>query len=92
MTTIEAIEVLKSNECACGEGKHFRTAFCRSCYYKLPLTIRRALYARLGCGFEQAYDLAIQTLKELGVKIGTGLEKTQQKLAHSFEFHQKHGE
>lgn len=92
MNTIEALEILKSNQCVCKSGKQFRMAFCRDCFYKLPLTIRRALYAKIGCGFEQAYELAVEMLKEKGVQIPTQLHKTREKLAHSFEFHEKHGE
>ena len=64
MDAIEAIEILKNNQCRCGEGKLPRMAFCRDCFYKLPNAIRKALYARVGFGFEQAYDLAARTLDE----------------------------
>lgn len=92
MTTTEALEVLKSNQCVCGNGKHFHNAFCRDCFYKLPTTIRRALYYRLGCGFEEAYELAVEALKEKGNQSLTPLQKLQLRLAHSFEFHDKNGE
>ncbi len=62
MTTIEAIEVLKNNQCRCGAGKQFKTAFCNQCYRSLPPSVRRSLYSRIGGGFEQAYELAAQTL------------------------------
>ena len=83
MTTIEALEILKNNQCACGSGKQFRAAFCRSCYYKLPTAIRRALYAKLGSGFEQAYDLALDTL---------GLKTQEVSLGERLEFAERHGE
>lgn len=82
MTTIEALEVLKNNQCVCGDGKQFRTAFCRKCYFKLPTAIRRALYAPLGSGFEQAYKLAVETL---------GFAKPEITLNEKFELVQQHG-
>jgi hypothetical protein len=63
MNTIEAIEVLKNNQCFCGNGKRFKTAFCNQCYRSLPATIQHALFGKVGCGFEQAYELAKTTLE-----------------------------
>lgn len=62
MNTIEAIEVLRNNQCRCGNGKPFKTAFCNQCYRALPSAIQNALYQKIGCGFEQAYELAERTL------------------------------
>lgn len=70
MNSIEAIEILKNNQCHCGKGKMPRNAFCRECFYKLPNAIRKALYSRVGFGFEQAYDLAARTLDEMEAKNG----------------------
>lgn len=68
MDAIEATEILKNNQCRCGAGKLARMAFCRDCFYKLPQPIRKALYARVGFGFEQAYQLAGRTLDETEAK------------------------
>jgi hypothetical protein len=70
MDAIEAIEILKNNQCRCGAGKLARMAFCRHCFYKLPQPIRKALYTRVGFGFEQAYQLAERTLDEVVSKNG----------------------
>ena len=58
----ESVDILKSAVCRCGRAKKYRTAFCRDCYWKLPPAIRQALYAAVGCGFEQAYELAEECL------------------------------
>lgn len=92
MDAIEAIEILKNNQCACGAGKLPRNAFCRDCFYTLPPTIRKALYVRIGVGFEQSYELAVRTLREKGVRIPTETEKQRDRIAHQMEFQQRHGE
>lgn len=79
----EAIEILSSEVCACKKAKARRMAFCSGCYYKLSATIRRALYAPLGKGFEQAYDLSLETL---------GLNKDEISLQQRLEFARRHGE
>lgn len=68
MNAIEALEILKNNQCRCGAGKQPRMAFCRDCFYKLPPAIRKALYQRIGFGFEQSYELAARTLDETEAK------------------------
>lgn len=79
----EAINILSAEICACKKVKARRSAFCKSCYFRLPPTIRRALYSPLGRGFEQSYDLALDTL---------GLKKREVSLQERFEFAQRHGE
>lgn len=64
MNAIEALEILKNNQCHCGAGKQPRMAFRRDCFYKLPPAIRKALYQHIGFGFEQSYQLAARTLNE----------------------------
>lgn len=64
MDTNQAIEILKSKQCRCGKAKGYKTAFCRDCYYALSPGIRKALYNRVGFGFEQSYELAARTLDE----------------------------
>jgi hypothetical protein len=58
MERSEAIKILNSHECICGKDKSVRAAFCQSCYWILPLDIRRSLYSQIGFGFEQAYSNA----------------------------------
>ena len=55
---------LKSNECACGEEKGKNKSFCFSCFKKLPDGIAQDLYLKIGEGYEQAYDAALQHLSE----------------------------
>lgn len=64
MDSIEAVEILKNNQCRCGNGKRFKNAFCTTCYFKLPNAIKNALFQQVGCGFEQSYELACSFLDE----------------------------
>jgi hypothetical protein len=46
-------------DCApCGGVKEPKRTFCRKCYYSLPPRLRKALYARVGAGYAEAYDEA----------------------------------
>lgn len=65
MTTIEAIEVLKNNQCFCGRGKRYKTAFCNDCYRTLSPTLRSDLYRTVGDGFEQSYQSAKNLLGKI---------------------------
>lgn len=48
--------------CRCGRPKQERQTFCRKCYYSLPGPQRRALYNRVGQGYEAAYLVAVDFL------------------------------
>jgi len=50
--------------CYCGSGKKKRISFCPSCYCRLPLEMKRALYRRAGQGCEEAYDAAAAHLSK----------------------------
>lgn len=69
MTTKEAIEQLQSNDCRCGNEKKSGQSFCSWCYRSLPRAIRNALYNHIGCGYEQAYQLACKTLDEMEAQV-----------------------
>jgi len=56
------LNVLKGNECQCGNGKDVRRAICYSCYRQLPNFMQKALYKPIRRGFEQAYDDAVEYL------------------------------
>lgn len=56
------IEVLKSEECQCERWKRQKMAFCWHCYKQLPQDMQRALYRRIGDGFEEAYEDAVKWL------------------------------
>lgn len=59
------VQSLRSNTCpACGATKQASNSFCRSCYFELDAGSRRALYRKVGEGYEQAMAGA---LNELGV-------------------------
>lgn len=64
MNQLDAIEVLRSTRCICGGKKSERTAFCKGCYFSLSPETRRALYQRIGVGFEEAYTAAAEILTD----------------------------
>lgn len=50
-----AVASLRSTTCpACGQAKKRAQTLCRRDYFKLPIPMRKALYARVGSGYEQA--------------------------------------
>ena len=52
----EALDALMGTTCfGCGGSKAAERSFCGGCYFKLPEFLRRALYRRIGHGYEQAY-------------------------------------
>lgn len=58
------IREFKSNECVCGKTKKPGSAFCYSCFMKLPYTYRMATYQRMGDGYEEAYENSVEWLRE----------------------------
>jgi hypothetical protein len=54
---------LKNGQCRCGHAKQTGMAFCYGCWQQLPMNIRRALYQRVGQGFEAAYAGACEYLQ-----------------------------
>ena len=56
---------LQSNECQCGRGKKSGKSFCYICYNKLPKEMRNPLYQRIGDGYEEAYEDAVEYLDGL---------------------------
>lgn len=46
--------------CRCGREKRRGQTFCHWCYYRLPTHIRKALYRRIGEGYEEAYRDALE--------------------------------
>jgi hypothetical protein len=58
------IDQLKSNGCYCGAAKQRGRSFCYSCYMALPKDLRGALWKRMLCGYEEAYEEACQWLEE----------------------------
>lgn len=53
--------------CRCGRVKVPRQTFCRQCYFKLPPENRRALYAKIGNGYEVAYVRSCRYLAATGI-------------------------
>jgi hypothetical protein len=59
MTVTEAVATLRSNRCGgCGKKKGAMQSFCFECYRLLPDHMQRALYRRVGSGYEAAHEEA----------------------------------
>lgn len=52
----------KSEECQCGRWKKPGNSLCAGCWHRLPVHMQADLYARLGDGYEEAYDQAVKYL------------------------------
>jgi len=56
------IKELRSDGCQCGGRKKSGQSLCYGCYKKLPADLAKALWRKLGNGYEQAYDRAVAWL------------------------------
>ena len=50
-------------KCQCGKVKKPRTAFCLTCFRKLPMNNRRGLSTAIGQAYEAAYQAALEILQ-----------------------------
>lgn len=48
----------------CKNEKPKNSAFCKNCYFMLPREMQRALWKRMGQGYELAVDNALQWFKD----------------------------
>lgn len=62
MTDLELVKELVRKTCRCGAAKKAHQTFCLRCYQSLPGMMQRALYARLGKGYREAYHQAAEFL------------------------------
>ncbi len=53
---------LRAARCVCGKAKRDQHAFCLDCYLRLPPAVQKALWQRVGHGFEEAYTAAEEWL------------------------------
>jgi hypothetical protein len=58
----EACMALAATKCICRKPKQQRRAFCLGCYLRLPPGMQKALWRKVGHGFEQAYAAAKERL------------------------------
>lgn len=64
MNADRAAELLYGAECPrCGRAKKALQAFCKDCYFRLPKPLRNGLYKRLGAGYTQAFNRALDYLR-----------------------------
>lgn len=61
---LHSIDVLKSEECQCGEPKKQRMAFCYSCFKILPDHMQKAIYRKIGNGFDEALETSAEWLRD----------------------------
>lgn len=64
LTDLELVQALGREECRCGAYKKGGLSLCGKCYRALPLDLQRALYARLGRGYREAYEAACAFLDD----------------------------
>lgn len=57
------IETRKAEECLCGREKSSGRSFCYRCYKELPGDMQRALYRKMGDGYEEAFEEAVAWLQ-----------------------------
>jgi hypothetical protein len=60
------IKEFKSNECVCGGTKRPGSSFCYTCFKSLPSSYQGALYLKIGQGYEEAYENAMEWLTNNG--------------------------
>lgn len=58
------VRELLSEECACGRIKKPWFAFCFKCYNSLPKDLQNGLFQKIGNGYNEAYDDAVEYLTE----------------------------
>lgn len=62
----DLIKELMGTVCHCGKTKHAEHTFCGKCYFSLPRNMRKAIYNRIGNGYEEAYEAATVHLDWIG--------------------------
>lgn len=60
MTDLELVRELVRDTCRCGSHKQPHHTFCFRCYGRLSPIMQKALYARLGKGYSEAYHAAVE--------------------------------
>lgn len=62
---LKCIEILGATKCVCGNKKKRGMSHCRTCYFSLPPEIRKALYNRVGQGYEEAFTASVERLQKI---------------------------
>ena len=66
--TAKLANELTSQTCRCGKVKQKRQTFCKTCYFRIPHTLRDKLYKPMGGGYEEAHAEACNFLDSIGRK------------------------
>jgi len=59
-------KAIASDICPCGAFKGERRSFCYQCYKKLPEALKPRLSLKLSDSWYEAYEEAVEHLKEIG--------------------------
>jgi hypothetical protein len=62
LTDLELVKELVSETCRCSSPRKQHQTFCQACYFRLSPAAQKALYARLGKGYREAYEAAVEFL------------------------------
>lgn len=62
MTQQELVRELHSESCRCGKTKRPGLTFCYRCFEVLPLSLKKALYSKMGAGYEEAREQSVECL------------------------------
>jgi hypothetical protein len=60
------IKELKGKTCRCGASKRGGETLCSRCFYSLNKGMRASLYTRVGFGYKEAYQAAVDVLVTIG--------------------------
>lgn len=55
---------LAGEQCLCENYKSSGYSFCYRCYRELPGEMQKALYRKVGAGYEEAFEAAVKYLEE----------------------------
>jgi hypothetical protein len=59
----EILRIFMSLTCFCGKDKKPQMSHCTSCYYLLPSDARKALWRKIGKGYEEAFRESLAILE-----------------------------
>lgn len=87
ITAVEAVRSLHSATCFCLRQKDKGKSFCLSCFRVLPPHMQRALYNKVGEGYEAAYEQAKRGIAQMRTSAvlsapGTDRSKIERRRRH----------
>lgn len=61
-STVNLLMELNGEKCRCRRRKKSGYSLCGICYAKLPQDVKTALWRKIGHGYEEAYQKAVEAL------------------------------